>query len=290
MWDLLEDYDRKILNNFVGACSLLVCRIIDDNVLNEAHLRLLSVALLIEENYGQEAITPNIHLSLHLVECCRDYGPLYSFWCYSFERMNGVLGSYPNSKQQIEPELLRIVMQGWKLDDLISGQSDNLKLSEALELVKSRQTTGSLAANESSTFAELYQFMQIYRQNIDVTITGSEPFPGEMMSPKKERVSLPDNIYKLLVQYYNTAYNQEFVSIADAALRDIDEDFIVVMPNVNQHRSNEEKSVCRFANLPVRFMAIFVRFVAYLVRFYGVYCQRIGRSILKQIATPIHRT
>ena len=213
MWDLLEDFDREILNNFVGACSLLVCRIID----------------------GQEAITLNIHLSLHLAECCRDYGPLYSFWCYSFERMNGVLGSYPNSKRQIEPELLRIVMQGWKLDDLISSQSDNIKLSEALELVKSRQTTGSLAANESSTFAELYQFMQIYRQNIDVTITGSEPFPGEMMSPKKERVSLPDNIYKLLVQYYNTAYNQEFVSIADAALRDIDEDFIVVMPNVNQY-------------------------------------------------------
>src|SRR5256886_9438339 len=96
MWDLLEASDRKILNNFVRACSLLVCRIIDDDVLSEAHDRLLSVALLIEENYGPEVITPNIHLSLHLVECCRDYGPLYSFWCYSFERMNGVLGSYPN--------------------------------------------------------------------------------------------------------------------------------------------------------------------------------------------------
>jgi hypothetical protein len=92
MWDLLGDSDQEILNNFVRACSLLVCRIIDDNVLNEAHYRLLSVARLIEENYGPELITSNIHLSLHLVECCRDYGPLYSFWCYSFERMNGVLG------------------------------------------------------------------------------------------------------------------------------------------------------------------------------------------------------
>ncbi|GET59476.1 hypothetical protein RIR_jg1275.t1 [Rhizophagus irregularis DAOM 181602=DAOM 197198] len=39
-------------------------------------------------------ITPNIHLSLHIVDCCHDYGPLYSFWCYSFERMNGLLGKY----------------------------------------------------------------------------------------------------------------------------------------------------------------------------------------------------
>src|SRR3989337_2622664 len=57
------------------------------------HDRLLQVALLIEENYGQEFITPNIHLSLHITDCCEDYGPLYSFWCYSFERMNGLLGN-----------------------------------------------------------------------------------------------------------------------------------------------------------------------------------------------------
>ena len=92
MWDLLDVFDRKILANFVRACSLLVCQIIDNDVLNEAHDRLLQVACLVEENYGPEMITLNIHLSLHLAECCRDYGPLYSFWCYSFERMNGVLG------------------------------------------------------------------------------------------------------------------------------------------------------------------------------------------------------
>ena len=92
MWNLLSVPDRTILSNFVRACSLLVCRIIDAQALNEAHDRLLKVGQLIEEHYGQQLITPNIHLSLHLAECCRDYGPLYSFWCYSFERMNGILG------------------------------------------------------------------------------------------------------------------------------------------------------------------------------------------------------
>ena len=236
LWDLLEGSDREILNNFVRACSLLVCRIIDDDVLNEAHFRLLSVALLIEENYGSAAITPNIHLSLHLAECCRDYGPLYSFWCYSFERMNGVLGSYPNSRRQIEPELLRIIMQSWKLDDLISSQSDDLKLTEALELIKSRQTTGSLAANDNSNFTELFQFMQIYRQILDQTITGSERFPGEMMHPKKDRVELSEQVYNLLVRYYNVAYdNLEFVTIAQIVSRNINENFIVVRPDVNQY-------------------------------------------------------
>ncbi|CAG8675070.1 2497_t:CDS:2, partial [Funneliformis caledonium] len=41
---------------------------------------------------------PNIHLSLHITDCCLDYDPFYSFWYYSFERMNGVLVSLPNRK------------------------------------------------------------------------------------------------------------------------------------------------------------------------------------------------
>ena len=52
MWDLLAKPDWKILGNFVRACSLLVCQIIDYNILNEAYERLFKVATLIEENYG----------------------------------------------------------------------------------------------------------------------------------------------------------------------------------------------------------------------------------------------
>ena len=70
MWDLLDNPDRKILANFVRACYLLVSQIIDENGLNEAHNRLLKVARLIEDNYGPVMITPNIHLSLHILECC----------------------------------------------------------------------------------------------------------------------------------------------------------------------------------------------------------------------------
>lgn len=133
MWDLLDASDQKILNNFIRACTLFVCRTIDNKALNEAHFRLLTVALLIEENYESEAITPNIHLYLHLAKCCWDYEPLYSFWWYSFERMNKVLGEIlyqlilnikqwnnqypilfigflPNSRRQIESELMCIIM------------------------------------------------------------------------------------------------------------------------------------------------------------------------------------
>jgi hypothetical protein len=70
MWGLLDEADQKILANFVRVCSLLVCRIINNDALLKAHYRLYQVARLIKEHYGQEKITPNIHLSLYIVECC----------------------------------------------------------------------------------------------------------------------------------------------------------------------------------------------------------------------------
>ena len=89
-------------------------------------------------------------------------------------------------------------MQNIRLDNLIYNQSDSLKLNEALELVKPRLTIGSLAAYDGFDFAELYRFMQIFR-HLNETVTGSELFSGQILSPAKNHVFLPNNIYELLV-------------------------------------------------------------------------------------------
>ena len=76
---MLDDNDRKILGHFVWACNLLVTRIITEDNLKEAQERLKDMAYLIERVYGPEFITSNIHLALYISDCCRDYGPIYSF-------------------------------------------------------------------------------------------------------------------------------------------------------------------------------------------------------------------
>ena len=89
---MLDDNDRKILGHFVRACNLLVARIITEDDLKEAQERLKDMAYLIERVYGPEFITSNIHLALHIPDCCRD--PIYSFWLFPFERLNGYIGKY----------------------------------------------------------------------------------------------------------------------------------------------------------------------------------------------------
>jgi hypothetical protein len=80
------------LTHFVRVCSILVSRILEIELMEEAHERLIKIIKLIEVHYGRVKITPNLHLSLHLCDCSNDFGPLYAFWCFSFERMNGILG------------------------------------------------------------------------------------------------------------------------------------------------------------------------------------------------------
>jgi hypothetical protein len=76
-------------------------------------------------------------------------------------------------------------MQNSRLDCLISAQSDNPKLVTVLSLVRNRLTAGSLAAYDEFDFAKLYQFTQIFHQSIDNTITDSEEFPREILTPEK---------------------------------------------------------------------------------------------------------
>ena len=126
-------------------------------------------------------------------------------------------------------------MQTWRLDDLLLAQLNNTKLVDGLRLIQPRVITGSLASYDDFELAELVRFRQIYHLEVEYTITGAEPLPGEMMTPKKINVSLPDDIYNILVDYYNTAYDSEFVSIAELVQRS-SSTMVIVWPQINQFR------------------------------------------------------
>ena len=63
------------------------------------HMFVIQSCKRVEELYSQEAFTPNLHLHMHLKECSLDYGPPHALWCFSFERCNGMLGSYHTTKE-----------------------------------------------------------------------------------------------------------------------------------------------------------------------------------------------
>ena len=102
----------------VRACSITKSRIISVNETKSADLFLLQFCKCFQTLYGVENCTPNIHLHTHLKECILDYGPLHTFWCYAFERYNGILGSIQTNGKSVESQLMRRFCREQELNNL----------------------------------------------------------------------------------------------------------------------------------------------------------------------------
>lgn len=64
-----------------------------------------------ENLYGIEEMTYNVHLLLHLVDCAKDYGPLWAFSLFIFEDINGLLKKHVKGpKEPIIQIANRVVM------------------------------------------------------------------------------------------------------------------------------------------------------------------------------------
>ncbi|CAB5360544.1 unnamed protein product [Rhizophagus irregularis] len=62
--------------------------------------------------------------------------------------------------------------------------------------------------NESLESEELQAFLDISEKLVSGGATGTEEYPGELLSLIKLNVILPDDILDLLVDYYNRAYEE----------------------------------------------------------------------------------
>ena len=91
---------------------VLACRYFCKNTLTQNDVAIADALLLqfckrTERLFGNDIITPNMHMSCHVRECVLDYGPLNHFWLFAFERFNGILGQLPNNNRSIETQMMQ---------------------------------------------------------------------------------------------------------------------------------------------------------------------------------------
>lgn len=92
---------------FVVACQLLCSPFITVGEAIKAGSLLQTFCLEFQRLYGSDHVTPNMHMHTHLSECVLDFGPVYAFWLFSFERYNGIMGGFHTNNRSIEPQLMR---------------------------------------------------------------------------------------------------------------------------------------------------------------------------------------
>jgi hypothetical protein len=78
--------------------------------------------------------------------------------------------------------------------------------TKGLELLSNRPSVGSLSETDEFSSDELHRFWLNSRNIEESPITGSEEFPGEMLKPVSENITLSDPMLDLMVRYYTATY------------------------------------------------------------------------------------
>ena len=187
---------------FVKACSLLSSRVLKKSNVHLAHQYLTMFCKEFETVNGKQHCTPNMHLHLHLEDCILDYGPLYAFWCYAFERYNGMLEGFPTNLRSIEPQLMKKCL----LLQEIHSQSfpDEGQIFETLLTHKATNCGGlAIAMTGEDTSRELELSHPTLKKNMNFTA-----FENQKCLPPIKHVALDEETAQMLYKVYQLLYDQ----------------------------------------------------------------------------------
>ena len=103
---------------FVEACHILCQPTITIRGASLAHKYIMDFGREFERLYGSHRVMPNMHYHTHIVDCILDYGPVFGFWLFSFERYNGIMTSFPTNQKNVEVQLMRRFVRNTSWTDL----------------------------------------------------------------------------------------------------------------------------------------------------------------------------
>ena len=209
---------------FVLACELL-CQpfISQQNLLKADHL-LMKFCKTIERVYGIGTITPNMHMHGHLAECINQYGPIASFWLFSFERYNGLLGSFTNNKRNIEMQLMRKFLaishcSNINISPMANDEeSDFVAIFESMQSGRKDTKTGSKSSqmiSQSTYYASEKPITEVVWCEVitqDVQLARA-PNSGTLVSLDKDDLSYLKSVYILLFSRSNYAISDQLPSL-----------------------------------------------------------------------------
>ena len=176
----IPEVDYNLWAKFVRACSIICSPVLAKDMILDAHQLLVSFCSTFQEIYGATSCTINMHLSCHLQQCLQDFGPSHTFWCFGFERMNGVLGSLNTNSHSVELQLMRRIVDREHFATVAQSLdcADDLQAIYDVLVQSSRDTRGTVNSNlfvhtDSLMDCNIGEFVLTY--NGIVELSGLQP-------------------------------------------------------------------------------------------------------------------
>ena len=211
---ILPEEHFRCWQTFVLACKYLCQSAITKTELDIADGLILKFCKSVETLYGKDAITPNMHLHNHLKEVILDHGPVTSFWCFSFERFNGILGSTTTNKRSIELQIMRKFILTRFLKDMTlpnEFQGDFLKFCSPEE-----STTPDDKDVSPSDWPTVYEFYNV-ATNVPLREINWMNKSGINVSSCFKLVSFDTDDLKLLTTVYRVMYPERRIEESNLA-------------------------------------------------------------------------
>ena len=127
----------QVCKLFVEACGLICRPFVRLEQVSKANALFIEYGTRFQQLYGDYACTPNMHMHCHLEKCILDVGPIYSFWCFSFERYNGILEKMRKSWKSPEAQFIRKFVHFQELQHINVNKVIDDDLLTATAFVKS---------------------------------------------------------------------------------------------------------------------------------------------------------
>ena len=206
---VLEQEHLECWYLFVQACNILVSPMLNINDAMEGHKLLLQFCKQFQQLYGRDKVTPNMHMHMHILNCILDYGPVYAFWLFSFERYNGILGSYRTNNRSIEVQLMRHFVQEMEISKLHIRDENYTAHSIVQELDQTAAVVGTLndmLAQNSTSHLEIQTASRLPACEVNRMIWHClEPF--DLVGVSNE-IFLDESSIAYLIESYKVLYNQ----------------------------------------------------------------------------------
>ncbi|OAD68281.1 hypothetical protein PHYBLDRAFT_150464 [Phycomyces blakesleeanus NRRL 1555(-)] len=213
---LSENLDNWM--HFVNACRYLAKPSITTVDLFHVHNCLKLFGQGGEDVHDKDFISPNMHLYMHLKEIVLNFGLVYRYWLFSFERYNGQLKNYKTNKRDgFEETFMRKYLEdAYKADLahtillLVHITLHHFLIYELIGSVPTLATAISIPVTFYLLTAygfNLKNFLDSAVVTID-NVKGNEPLPSSVFPLNLEKfMPMEEDKYTYLLEYYKAAYN-----------------------------------------------------------------------------------
>ena len=135
-----------------------------------------------------------MHMHLHLKNCSKEFGPVYGFWCFSFEHYNGIPGSFCTNNHSISVQLIKTFISGIYIESSYKNLGFG-KLPTFLEM--------KLSSDHEEVNSKFYTIDRITRNIKNESMPVFEKCYDIIAVPKMDTLSNEEmNILKENIQQY----------------------------------------------------------------------------------------